>query len=411
MSPVPSGTYRLQITPSFQLTDAAEIVDYLDALGVSHAYTSPLLAAAAGSEHGYDVVSHTEVGSAIGGEAGRQALVEALRARGLGLVVDIVPNHMGVANAEENAQWWDVLKLGPQSIYARWFDIDWIEGRVLLPVLGDDADLERDLRIEDGELRYFEHRFPLSPGTDPSDQPIRPGQPDAAMTPAEAHSHQHYQLVNWREADTTQNYRRFFAVTTLAGIKVEDPIVFEATHRLFTQWVAAGEADGLRIDHPDGLADPLGYLTALRAAAPEAWITVEKITEPGETLPAAWPVAGMTGYDALTEVTDLVVDPAGQDRFDVLDARLAGAALVAAVRAGRQADDRRHDPARGVQPPGPPGPRCRWRGRRAGRAGYRLPGLPQLPARGDARTWTRRSRWPPSAGRRSQARSTRCCRA
>jgi (1->4)-alpha-D-glucan 1-alpha-D-glucosylmutase len=195
---------------------------------------------------------------------------------------------------------------------------------VLLPVLGDGADLERDLRIEDGELRYFEHRFPLAPGTDPADLPARPGQPGAAMTPAQAHTHQHYQLVNWREADTSQNYRRFFAVTTLAGIKVEDPIVFEATHRLFIDWVAAGEVDGLRIDHPDGLADPLGYLSALRAAAPGAWITVEKITEPGETLPASWPVAGTTGYDALTEVTDLVVDPAGQARFDELDATLGG---------------------------------------------------------------------------------------
>ncbi|MCU1689872.1 MAG: malto-oligosyltrehalose synthase [Jatrophihabitantaceae bacterium] len=325
MTLVPSSTYRLQITPSFPLSEAAGIVDYLDALGVSHVYTSPLLTAAAGSEHGYDVVSHTEVGTAIGGEAGRRALVDALRARGLGLVVDIVPNHMGVANAEENAQWWDVLKLGSQSVYARWFDIDWIDGRVLLPVLGDDTDLERDLRIEDGELRYFEHRFPLAPGTAPGDEHGRPGAPSTSLTAAEAHEHQHYKLVNWREADTTQNYRRFFAVTTLAGIKVEDPIVFEATHRLFTQWVADGEADGLRIDHPDGLADPLGYLQSLRAAAPGAWITVEKITEPGETLPASWPVSGMTGYDALTEVTDLVVDPAGEAKFDEVDARLAGA--------------------------------------------------------------------------------------
>lgn len=324
MTPVPTGTYRLQITSSFPLAAAAEIVDYLDALGASHAYTSPLLSAAEGSQHGYDVVSHDQVDAAIGGESGRRTLVDALRARGLGLVVDIVPNHMGVADAHDNAQWWDVLRLGPQSIFARWFDIDWTEGRVLLPVLGDGADLTRDLRIENGELRYFEHRFPLAPGTDPADQPPRIGQPNDVPTPAQVHDLQHYRLVNWREADSTQNYRRFFAITTLAGIRVEDPVVFEATHRLFVQWVAAGEVDGLRIDHPDGLADPLGYLRQLRAVAPGAWITVEKITEPGETLPPSWPVAGMTGYDALTELTDLVVDPAGQGRFDELDAQLGG---------------------------------------------------------------------------------------
>jgi (1->4)-alpha-D-glucan 1-alpha-D-glucosylmutase len=321
---VPTATYRLQITPDFPLPAGAAIADYLHALGVSHAYTSPLLTAAAGSQHGYDVVSHEQVGAAIGGEAGRRALVESLRAQGLGLVVDIVPNHMGVADAHDNAQWWDVLKLGPQSRYARWFDIDWSHGRILLPVLGDDADLERDLSIEDGELRYFEHRFPLAPGTGPQDAPHRPNAPESVMTPAEVHEHQHYKLVNWREADTTQNYRRFFAITTLAGIRVEDPSVFESTHRLFLEWVRAGEVDGLRIDHPDGLADPAGYLTRLREAAPGAWITVEKITEPGETLPEDWPVAGMTGYDALTELTDLLVDPAAEPHFTALDASLAG---------------------------------------------------------------------------------------
>jgi len=323
---VPSATYRLQITPSFTLSDAASIVDYLDELGVSHAYTSPLLEAASGSQHGYDVVRHDRVGAAIGGEDGRRALVEALRARGLGLVVDIVPNHVGVADASENPQWWDVLKLGPQSLYARWFDIDWASagGRVLLPVLGDDADLERDLRIEDGELRYFEHRFPLAPGTDPADQPSRPGAPPEKMTAAQVHDHQHYKLTSWREADTEQNYRRFFAVTTLAGVRVEDPSVFAATHRLYGEWAEAGEVDGLRVDHPDGLADPAGYLSALRELAPEAWLTIEKITEPGEQLPPSWPVAGMTGYDALTEVTELVVDPAGEPAFDALDARVTG---------------------------------------------------------------------------------------
>jgi (1->4)-alpha-D-glucan 1-alpha-D-glucosylmutase len=179
---------------------------------------------------------------------------------------------------------------------------------VLLPVLGD-AFEPAELTITDGELRYYEHRFPLAPGTEP-----KPGE-----TAADVHDRQHYRLVNFRRADTEQNYRRFFAVTTLAGLRVEDEAVFAATHEQISRWVREDMIDGLRIDHPDGLSEPLGYLIRLRAVAGEdTWITVEKILEPGEELPDDWPVDGTTGYDALGEVAGLFVDPSAEAAFDGL---------------------------------------------------------------------------------------------
>jgi len=293
---VPASTYRLQITQEFDLFAAAELCGYLRDLGVGAVYVSPILQAAPGSQHGYDVIDFSRIDPARGGAAEWQALVAAARGHGLTVVVDIVPNHTGVANPAENPPWWDVLRQGPASAYVRWFDIDWSRGKVLLPVLGDDA--ERELITVDGELRYHEQRFPL-------DQ-------------------QHYELGNYRRADTEQNYRRFFAVTTLAGLRVEDPAVFAATHREVLRWVAAGEAQGLRVDHPDGLADPLGYLRRLRAAAPDTWLLVEKILEPGETLPASWPVDGTTGYDALSDATGVLIDPSGEAIFDDLYRELTG---------------------------------------------------------------------------------------
>jgi (1->4)-alpha-D-glucan 1-alpha-D-glucosylmutase len=293
---LPSATYRLQITEALDLHAAAELCGYLRDLGVGAIYVSPILQAASGSQHGYDVVDFSRVDPARGGAAGWQALVDAARRHGLTLIVDIVPNHAGVADPGENPAWWDVLRRGPASPYARWFDIDWSRGKVLLPVLGDDDGHE--LITVDGELRYHEQRFPL-------DQ-------------------QHYELVNHRRADAEQNYRRFFAVTTLAGLRVEDPAVFEATHREVLRWVTAGEVQGLRVDHPDGLADPLGYLRRLRTAAPDTWLLVEKILEPGETLPASWPVDGTTGYDALAEATGVLIDPSAELAFDDLYRELIG---------------------------------------------------------------------------------------
>ena len=316
----PRSTYRIQVTASFDLDATAGIVDYLATLGVTCLYTSPLLTAAPGSQHGYDVVDHRAADPARGGEAGRLRLAAALRSRGLGLVLDVVPNHMGVADPAANPAWWDVLRLGPRSAYERWFDIDWSRGRLLLPVLADSPDALDDLRLEDGELRYFDNRFPLAPGTE-------------TLTDAhKAHDHQHYELISWRRGSTEHNYRRFFAISGLAALRVEDPAVFDAAHAEVLRWMAAGDVDGLRVDHPDGLTDPRGYLERLAghanaaasaAGRPGTWIVVEKILEPGEELPG-WPVAGTTGYDALPEVDGVLVDPAGEAPFTELDIRLTG---------------------------------------------------------------------------------------
>ncbi|MGI8664926.1 MAG: malto-oligosyltrehalose synthase [Jatrophihabitans sp.] len=304
---VPSSTYRLQIRRQFPLGAAAEVSDYLRSLGAGASYLSPILQATSGSDHGYDTTSHQRVDPERGGEDARSALAATARAHGLAVVVDIVPNHMGVAEPAQNEAWWQLLRLGQDSPYAAWFDVDWQAGggRIRLPVLGDGFE-PGQLEVLDGELRYFEHRFPIAPDTaNPSDS----GAPDSGAT---VHERQHYELISYRRADAEQNYRRVFAVTDLAGIRVEEPTVFEASHAELLRWVELGEVDGIRIDHPDGLADPAGYLARLAGAAPDAWITVEKITEPGEALPAGWPVAGTTGYDALSELNSLLYDPAGE---------------------------------------------------------------------------------------------------
>jgi (1->4)-alpha-D-glucan 1-alpha-D-glucosylmutase len=308
-----SATYRLQVTAAFSLFEAAAACSYLAGLGVGAVYVSPLLRSRTGSTHGYDVVDHRLVDPERGGKAGLAALAQAARAAGLDLVVDIVPNHMGVATPAENHAWWDVLRLGQESPYARWFDIDWKinEGRILIPVLGDDVDPSTDLTVVEDELHYYEHRYPLAPGT-------------GEGSIADVHDRQHYQLVSFRFAGSTQNYRRFFAETELASLRVEDPTVFETTHAEILRWVSDYGVSGLRIDHPDGLVDPGGYLTRLAAAAPGCWITVEKITAPGEQLPGVWPVAGTTGYDALGEVNSLLLDPAAESAMTRLYAGLTG---------------------------------------------------------------------------------------
>jgi (1->4)-alpha-D-glucan 1-alpha-D-glucosylmutase len=206
----PTGTYRVQVRPDFPLKSVAELADYLADLGVSHLYTAPLLAATPGSTHGYDVVDHTRVNPEVGGEEGRQSLRAALDAAGLGLVVDIVPNHAGVAVPPVNPAWWDVLKNGDKSGFAGFFDIDWSRGRLLLPVLADEPDALDELAVEGGELRYYDKRFPIADGT-------------GEGTAAEVHDRQHYELVNWTRGDRELNYRRFFAIVDLAGLRVEDP--------------------------------------------------------------------------------------------------------------------------------------------------------------------------------------------
>ncbi|MGH3712788.1 MAG: malto-oligosyltrehalose synthase [Micromonosporaceae bacterium] len=301
---VPASTYRVQVSPSFDLRAAAGVADYLAALGADCLYSSPLLQAAPGSTHGYDVVDFTRVSDALGGEEGRRELVAGLRAAGLSLLVDIVPNHTGVRVPSANRMWWDVLRYGSGSAYARWFDIDWSRGRLVLPVLGDEQYALDELTIDGDELAYHDHRFPIAPGT-------RPG------SPQQVHDRQHYQLVSWRRGDAELNYRRFFSITDLAGLRVEDPEVFDGVHAEVLRWYAEGGLAGLRVDHPDGLRDPAAYFDRLAAAAPGAWLLAEKILEPGEELPD-WPIAGTTGYDALGEVCGLFVDPAGEPGFTAL---------------------------------------------------------------------------------------------
>jgi (1->4)-alpha-D-glucan 1-alpha-D-glucosylmutase len=307
----PTSTYRLQIRPGFDLHAAAGVCDYIATLGVGGVYSSPLLPSAKGSEHGYDVIRFEGVDPARGGSDGWTRFLAAARARGLGVVVDIVPNHTGVVTPAENPAWWDLLKYGRESRFADWFDVEWTRRRLLLPVLGDEFTPD-ELSIEGDELRYYEHRFPIAPGT-------------GAGTPAEVADRQHYELANFRRADTEQSYRRFFAVVGLAGLRVEDPAVFDETHAEIGRWVRDDGIDGLRVDHPDGLVDPAGYLRRLRdLAGPDVWLTVEKILEPGEVLPADWPVDGSTGYDALAEVGGLFVDPAAEPAFDDLYRSLTG---------------------------------------------------------------------------------------
>lgn len=310
----PVSTYRLQIREGFTLFDAAETVPYLKSLGVDWVYLSPILKAESGSDHGYDVTDPSVVDPERGGPEGLAAVSKAARAAGMGVLIDIVPNHVGVASPVQNPWWWSLLKEGRGSRYAEAFDVDWdlAGGRIRIPVLGSDDDLDQ-LEIKDGELRYYDHRFPLAEGSYAEGD-----------SPRDVHGRQHYELIGWRRADNELNYRRFFAVNTLAGIRVEVPSVFDEAHEEVVRWFKEGLADGLRIDHPDGLADPEGYLERLRRATGGAYLLIEKILEPGEQLPAGFECEGTTGYDALADVDRIFVDPQGREALDRLDAQLRG---------------------------------------------------------------------------------------
>lgn len=277
------STYRLQMRGDcFTFADAEAQLDYLADLGVSHVYLSPILTATEGSTHGYDVTDPTTVSAALGGPDGLASLSAAARARGMGLIVDIVPNHVGVDDPRQNGWWLDVLEHGRDSPYASYFDIDWDldGGRIVLPVLGSDGD-------------------PAPPGYPADDR--------------------HYKLVGWR--DGVCGYRRFFSITSLAALRQEDRDVFDATHVEVKRWFDEGLVDGVRIDHPDGLADPALYLEWLRElVGPHAWIVIEKILAVDEPLEPTLPVAGTTGYDAMREIGGLFIDPTGApaltDLFD-----------------------------------------------------------------------------------------------
>ncbi len=336
----PSSTYRLQFHQGLTLRRAVELVPYLSALGVSHLYASPLLRACPGSTHGYDVCEHSRINAEIGTEEELEELVVALRRHDMGLVLDIVPNHMGICG-RDNAWWWDVLKHGRSSRFAEYFDIDWespdprLCGKVLVPVLGDfyGRVMERgELKLahEQGQvvLCYYDHRFPISPGTLtlPADSiPEFLGSLNAELGALDALiQQQHYRLTGWHHGNAELNYRRFFDITTLVGIRVEDPRVFGAAHELILRWYAAGLIDGFRVDHPDGLHDPKEYFERLRAAAPRAWVVAEKILQPGEAMPEDWPIAGTTGYEFMRRVTGLFVDPAGEPPLTDIYAEFTG---------------------------------------------------------------------------------------
>ncbi|MEV0533220.1 malto-oligosyltrehalose synthase [Kitasatospora sp. NPDC050463] len=311
---VPSATYRLQLQPGFTLRDATAAVPYLAALGVSHLHLSPLLEAAPGSTHGYDTVDHGRISAQLGGEPALRALAAEAHRHDLRLIADVVPNHMAVPVPERlNRPLWHVLRDGPDSPYAPWFDIDWAaqpgpsdapgSGRVLLPLLGDRLGaVLGDLVVDGEELRYHDHALPLRPGT-------------AGLPLPELLARQWYRLAWWRLARTELNYRRFFTVNELIAVRVEVPEVFGATHGVLLRLHREGVLDGFRIDHPDGLADPRGYLRRLADATGGAYTVVEKILTGEERLPEDWPCAGTTGYDALLRIDGVLTDHAGAGRL------------------------------------------------------------------------------------------------
>jgi (1->4)-alpha-D-glucan 1-alpha-D-glucosylmutase len=346
------ATYRVQLHSGFTFDDAASIVPYLSRLGVSHLYCSPILQAAPGSTHGYDVVDHERLDDELGGPSGWERLTRAVVEHDLSIALDIVPNHMALAG-RANRWWWDVLENGPSSRFASHFDIDWGDARsgpsVLAPVLGDHYGrvLEAGgfhLARSRGSftVRYEEHELPLSRASledllerasrragseDDLDAAIdaelaaTESDPDALDALLTAQS---YRLAHWRTASEELDYRRFFDVSSLVGLRAEDPAVFEDTHRLVLDLVAARHVSILRVDHVDGLRDPAGYLDHLGGVAAGAGVVVEKILAPDERLPGTWPVEGTSGYDFLIRVGDLFVDGDGVTQLRALHTQRTG---------------------------------------------------------------------------------------
>jgi malto-oligosyltrehalose synthase len=315
---MPRATVRLQFNSDFTFDAAIEVLPYLARLGISHIYASPILAARPGSTHGYDTIDPTAINPELGGRVGLERLSAALRRHDMGLIVDIVPNHM--AAVAENPWWWDVLKSGRASRYGDFFDIDWADpdpeltGKILLPCLGDtlEACLDRgEITLEDTgggrAFRYFDQRFPIDPRTAAAGDDL----PRLLQG-------QNYLLAFWREAATRINWRRFFDINHLVALRMESDAVFDAYHGLILALVRENLIDGLRVDHVDGLAEPIAYCGRLRAqlqaAAPnrELYLVVEKILESEETLSDAWPVHGTTGYDFMDQVSAVLHDPDGE---------------------------------------------------------------------------------------------------
>ncbi|NKE47409.1 malto-oligosyltrehalose synthase [Roseomonas frigidaquae] len=382
---MPRATYRLQFHAGFRFADAAALAPYLARLGISHVYASPWLKARPGSTHGYDIVDHTAFNPELGTEADFRAMAAAFKANGLGQILDFVPNHMGVGGAD-NPWWLDVLEWGEASDFAGWLDIDWQQGRLLVPFLGDQygavleaGQLELRFDAEAGSFAiwaYGTHKLPICPlhygrvlgEDDPAlerlgdafaglpewrprvaarardlqgglaqmvarDAALR-GAVDRAVAALNADKglldalirDQHWRAAHFRVAADDINYRRFFNINELAGLRMELPELFEHAHRLVFALLADGTLDGLRIDHVDGLLDPKGYLLTLREAAPRPfYLVVEKILARHEALRADWPVQGTTGYEFANLVMGLLVDPQGEAALSSLYADFTGA--------------------------------------------------------------------------------------
>ncbi len=318
----PNSTYRLQLNASFTFDDAAAQLPYLQALGITHLFCSPILQAAPGSTHGYDVVDHSTVSVECGGEQAFRRLSQAAHERGIGVVVDVVPNHMAVPTPLwHNKALWEVLRRGPESEFADWFDLDMASSQaILMPVLGGRIGAELpnitldQMSIggqEQPVVRYFDHVFPVRPGTE-----------NLPLT--DLLEQQWYRLAYWRIGSEELNYRRFFDVDTLAAIRVEDPAIFSATHAKLVELFNDGLIDGFRIDHIDGLANPRQYLADLQQATGGCWVVAEKILEYDETLPADFECAGTTGYDSLQRVAGLFHLPGSASRLTDMWERLSG---------------------------------------------------------------------------------------
>jgi (1->4)-alpha-D-glucan 1-alpha-D-glucosylmutase len=315
----PTATYRLQFRNGMTFERAVALVPYIKKLGISHLYASPIFTATSGSTHGYDVTDANEIDPTLGGREGFDKLAQALKAAGLGLIIDIVPNHM--AASLENAWWRDVIAKGEKSPWAHHFDIDWSR-RLTLPFLGEDFEAV----VEKGELKveadpqtgkpafvYYESVYPLVEASWQGREQEILGLTDAAKI-TELHAQQPWRLMSWRDAASDLSYRRFFEITGLVGMRVEDDQVFDDTHKLILELVHSGAVDGLRVDHVDGLADPRGYLMRLRQkAGDDCHITVEKILGKGEHLPDDWPVSGTTGYEFIAALSDVLVDDENLD--------------------------------------------------------------------------------------------------
>ena len=312
----------MQLHGGFTFDDAAAWMPYLHALGVTHLFCSPILQASPGSTHGYDVVDHSRISEECGGEEAFRRLSQAAHEQGIGVVVDVVPNHMAVPTPLwHNRALWDVLRRGAESEYSDWFDLDMTDSQaILMPVLGHRIGRELEninltTAVINGEeqpvVTYYDHVFPVRPGTE--ELPLE-----------ELLERQWYRLAYWRIGSEELNYRRFFDVDTLAAIRVEDPAIFEATHRKLLQLFHDGLIDGFRIDHIDGLANPRQYLADLQRATGGCWVVAEKILEYDEELPADFECAGTTGYDSLLRVAGLFHVPGSVPRLTDLWERLSG---------------------------------------------------------------------------------------